>query len=57
MKCEFCKTSGANMKRCKKCGKIWCQKCATKGMGDYPKQTAANKCPYCKGLNCIETPR
>lgn len=54
MKCDVCKTIGVNMKRCKKCGQIWCQKCATQGKGPYPKQKAANVCPYCKGYNCIE---
>lgn len=54
MKCEFCKTSGFNMKRCTKCGQIWCQKCATLGKGPYPKLKAINVCPYCKKMNCIE---
>lgn len=57
MKCDFCKTSGPNMKRCKKCGQIWCQKCATSGKGEYPKQKAINVCPYCGKYNCIETAR
>ena len=57
MKCEVCKHSGANMKICKKCGKTWCQTCAFKGMAPYPKQTAANKCPYCGGMNCMGTPK
>ncbi len=55
MKCDFCKASGANMKRCKKCGKIWCQKCATQGKGPYPLQKAINRCPYCGQYNCIES--
>ena len=55
MKCEFCKTSGFNMKRCTKCGQIWCQKCATLGKGPYPKLKTINVCPYCKKMNCIET--
>lgn len=57
MQCVFCRHIGANMKRCKKCGKIWCQRCAVLGVGPYPKQKAVNKCPYCGQYNCMETPR
>jgi len=52
--CQTCRTSGANMKRCKKCNSFWCQDCATAGRGPYPKQSAGNKCPYCGTLNQIE---
>lgn len=55
MICKVCKHSGANMKRCKMCGEVWCQNCATRGMTPYPKQKAINVCPYCKKMNCIET--
>lgn len=54
MKCDVCKYSGMNMKRCKKCGQIWCQRCATQGKDPYPKQKAINICPYCGKMNCIE---
>ncbi len=55
--CKFCNTTGSNMKRCKKCGNVWCMNCATRGKGDYPKQKFANVCPYCGGYNCTETPK
>lgn len=46
-KCSVCNTTGANMVACKACNNMWCKKCATKGVGHYPKQRAANVCPYC----------
>lgn len=52
--CQVCKTSGSNMKRCKKCNQIWCANCSSKGKGHYPKTTSTNKCPYCGTLNQIE---
>jgi len=52
-KCTHCKHSGANMQKCTSCGKVWCKNCATKGIGNYPKQTAANKCPYCNKLTAV----
>lgn len=54
MRCEVCKVSGNNMRRCTKCGKNWCQKCATFGKGPYPKLKAINVCPYCNKMNCVE---
>ena len=57
MKCPSCKITGGNMRRCKKCNKVYCRDCAVKGKGDYPKVSAANKCPYCKKLDCSETAR
>ncbi len=54
--CQICHVAGSNMKRCKKCGQIWCTHCAHTGKGGrYPKQTADNKCPYCGALDKIET--
>lgn len=35
MKCQFCKISGGNMRKCKKCGQTYCRSCATKGKGPY----------------------
>ena len=55
MKCPSCKITGGNMRRSKKCNKVYCRDCAVKGKGDYPKVSAANKCPYCKKLDCSET--
>ena len=42
--CSVCKHIGANMRKCESCGNIWCQNCAMKGRGHYPKQTAARAC-------------
>ena len=53
MQCMNCKHSGANMKRCKKCGMTYCRSCANKGVGGY-KKVAANKCPHCGVLNQAE---
>lgn len=53
--CKFCKHAGTNMRMCKKCGKIWCQTCAVKGKGDYPRQKAVNICPYCGSLGSVTT--
>ena len=50
--CPLCKHSGANMRQCKKCGKIYCRSCANKGLiNGNGKMLAANKCPYCGALN------
>ena len=47
IRCPVC-TDHNFMKKCKACGKVWCSSCAFKGgQGQYPKQTAADKCPYC----------
>ena len=46
MKCPNCKRSGMTvMRRCKKCGGIYCRPCADKGVGDY-KKTSANVCRF-----------
>ena len=55
MKCDVCKVSGPNMKKCQKCGNIFCATCAMKGKDPYPKMKAANVCPYCGKMNCIFT--
>ncbi len=57
MKCQVCKVTGPNMKRCKKCGQIYCLKCALSGKGPYPHIKAANMCPYCGKYNCSEVAR
>lgn len=54
MRCPICNHSGGNMRRCKKCGKVYCRSCANKGAGDY-KKVAANRCPYCGVLNSSES--
>ena len=54
MKCQVCKVTGPNMKRCKKCGQIYCLKCALSGKGPYPRIKAANMCPYCGKHDCSE---
>lgn len=55
MKCPNCKRSGMTvMRRCKKCGGIYCRPCADKGVGDY-KKTSANVCPLCGAHNASET--
>lgn len=53
--CSVCKHSGANMKKCENCNNVWCEPCAMKGRGHYPKQTAVNKCPYCGKHNTVKT--
>lgn len=50
--CPICNSSFV-MKRCKKCGQVFCQRCAMDGKGNYPK-TPGNKCPYCGTFNQIE---
>ncbi|WP_156035921.1 hypothetical protein [Butyrivibrio sp. AE3004] len=55
VKCQVCNRTGANMKMCKKCGKVWCERCACQGKAPYPKQKAVNVCPYCGGYNCMTT--
>lgn len=54
MVCQVCKTSGSNMQKCKKCGKVWCKNCAFQGKAPYPKQKALNRCPYCNSLGTVE---
>ena len=45
-KCERCGTTGS-MKRCLKCGRIWCGRCYT--TNNYPelKNATVSGCPYC----------
>ena len=51
--CPLCKTSGANMFRCEKCGARWCIHCLKKGK--YPDKVyrADNLCPSC-GANAVK---
>lgn len=56
MQCPVCKVTGG-MKRCKKCGQIYCLSCALKGRGPWPKINIQNKCPWCGKMNCCETAR
>ena len=56
MQCPVCGYIGQSvMRKCKKCGKIWCSRCAPKGKAPYPLQKAANQCPYCKALDSSES--
>ena len=50
MQCQVCRSSGANMKKCEKCNNVWCESCATRGKGHYPKQQSTNVCPYCGAM-------
>ncbi len=43
------------MKRCKKCGQVWCANCASQGKWPGPKSSASNVCPYCGAYQQIET--
>lgn len=45
MQCQVCRSF--HMKRCKRCGQVWCTYCAPKGKGHYPLQKDKNRCPYC----------
>lgn len=54
MICSVCKKVG-RMKRCKRCGNVWCEDCARDGKGHYPKQNISNKCPYCGTVGEVET--
>lgn len=56
MQCPVCKVTGG-MKRCKKCGQIYCLSCALHGRGPWPKVNIQNKCPWCGKMNCSETAR
>lgn len=55
MKCPVCRITGGNMRKCKKCGQIYCKSCAFNGRGHYPRVRASNQCPYCGKLDCSET--
>ena len=54
--CNICKTSSMGLlKECKKCGRVFCSKCARNGLGGVPKTSAYNKCPYCGTLNQLKS--
>lgn len=55
--CQVCKTSGGNLRRCRKCGMMWCLPCASSGRGHYPKVRASNVCPYCGDAHSVEVVR
>ena len=55
MKCMVCKVTGANMRKCKKCGQVYCVECALKGSPPYPKISARNVCPMCGSYAGSET--
>ena len=46
MHCPKCHSSGGNMRRCKACGRIFCQRCYG---------TGSNRCPYCGTIGKLET--
>ncbi len=46
MQCQVCRACDV-MRRCAKCGQVWCNSCAPKGKGHYPLQKDKTKCPYC----------
>jgi len=51
MPCKTCNTGGGHaFNQCAKCGQVWCKTCIRTGAGGYPKETAGNRCPYCKVL-------
>jgi len=47
--CTYCNNSGDGiLKKCDKCGQVWCYRCSLFGNGPYPKSpSAGNSCPYC----------
>ena len=53
MKCPNCRTSGSNMRKCEPCGRVFCTKCAKKGIGS-PKMTSTNKCPFCSKISTLQ---
>ena len=44
--CKTCR-SYQHWEQCPKCGEVFCQKCALRGEGGYPKMGAINRCPFC----------
>ena len=46
IRCETCNATGVTMRRCKKCGQVYCRSCATKGR-ITGKPVPLGKCPYC----------
>lgn len=52
--CSLCKTSGANVFRCEKCGARWCMHCLKKGRYTDKVYRADNLCPSC-GANAVKT--
>jgi len=55
MKCTICNNSGGNMRRCKKCGQLYCTYCSNEGKGHYPKRSSSNSCPWCAALDQSES--
>lgn len=45
--CPLCKTSGANMFHCEKCGATWCRRCLKEGKFPFMVYRADNLCPVC----------
>lgn len=53
--CLHCKCAGGNMRKCTKCGAVYCVDCANRGRGPYPK-VPANQCPHCGAMNASKAP-
>ena len=55
MGCQICGTTGDNMRRCEKCGVVFCDnaKCIEKRFG--LRCRPSNICPQCGGYNCIKS--
>lgn len=53
MHCNICGTSGGNMRKCTKCGVVFCEqpKCIKQRFGLQSRPS--NVCPQCGGYNCI----
>ncbi len=53
MGCQICHTSGCNMRKCTKCGVVFCDrpKCFELRFG-VPKRSC-NICPQCGGFNTL----
>lgn len=52
MQCGTC-SSVYSMRKCTACNSIWCSKCASDGIGPYPRQEISFRCPYCGTHNKI----
>lgn len=56
--CPLCKTSGANIFYCEKCGASWCNRCLKDGKYPHLDKSKANSnvCPSC-GYNGSVKPK
>ena len=53
MGCPICQTSGGNMRKCTKCGVVFCEKpkCVEQRFGITHR--SCNICPQCGGYNTL----